>query len=190
VVSTIAPAYAGVRSSWKVPRPRHKEQDPEAVQQFKEEIVSRMEALDVPVDRDVHVWVEDEHRYGLISVIRRCWTLKGHRVTAEHQSKYKWGYVYAAADVVTGGAEFLYTPTVSLEWGQAFLKQLVATEPDAIHIIIWDQAGYHPEVLSGELSESVRLLPLPAYSPDPRVCGGTVGSGKAVCGKWCMGDFG
>ena len=155
-----------LKASWKVPRPKHKDQDPEAVEQFKEEIVSRLEALDVPDDRPVHVWIEDEHRYGLISVIRRCWTLKGYRVTAPLQRKYKWGYVYAAADIVTANAQFLYTPTVSLEWSHEFLKQLVATDPEAIHIIIWDQAGYHPTVLVGGLSESVRFLPLPAYSPE------------------------
>ena len=67
---------------------------------------------------------------------------------------------------MTGNAEFLYTPTVSVEWTQVFLKQLVATGPEAIHVIIWDQAGFHPQVLVGELSESVRFLPLPAYSPE------------------------
>jgi transposase len=155
-----------LRGSWKVPRKSHVKKDSDAQEQFKQEIVSRLEALDVPVDCRVHVWVEDEHRYGLISVLRHCWTLKGHRPTVPHQNKYEWGYVYAAADVVTSRSEFLYTPSVSLEWTNAFLKQLVATDPEAVHIIIWDQAGYHPTVLYGELCESVRLLPLPAYSPE------------------------
>ena len=110
--------------------------------------------------------MEDEHRYGLISVLRRCWTIKGHRVTAPRQMKYQWSYAYAAADIVTGNAEFLHTPTVSLEWTQVFLDQLIATDPEGIHIIIWDRAGYHPKVLTNELAESVRFLPLPAYSPE------------------------
>lgn len=154
-----------IKGSWKMPRPKHKDQKPEEVEEFRKGIVSRLEALGVPADRDVHVWIEDEHRYGLISVLRRCWTM-GHRVTVPRQNIYKWGYVYAAADMVTGNAEFLYTPTVSLEWSQAFLSQLVATDPAAIHIIIWDRAGYHPTVLDGELSASIRFLPLPAYSPE------------------------
>ena len=80
--------------------------------------------------------------------------------------KYEWSYVYAAADIVTSRAEFLHTPIVSSEWTQAFLKQLVATDPEGIHIIIWDRAGYHPTVLANKLAESVRFLPLPAYSPE------------------------
>jgi len=155
-----------LKGSWKLPRPKHKEQDSEEAEQFKEEIVSRLEGLDIPDDLPVHVWVEDEHRYGLISVLRRCWTIRGHRVTVPHQQKYEWGYVYGAADTVTGNAQFLYTPTVSLEWSEAFLSQLVATDPEAVHVIIWDRAGYHPELLEGNLSESFRFLPLPARSPE------------------------
>jgi len=155
-----------LKSSWKVPRPRHKDQDPDEVQAFQEEILSRLEALDVPEGRPVHVWVEDEHRYGLISVLRRCWTIRGHRVTVPRQMKYEWSYVYAAADIVTGDAQFLHTPTVSTQWTQAFLEQLVATDSEGIHIIIWDQAGFHPTVLTNELAESIRFLPLPAYSPE------------------------
>jgi len=155
-----------LKSSWKVPRPKHKDQDPDEVEVFKKEIVSRLEALDVPEGQVVHVWVEDEHRYGLISVLRRCWTIRGHRVTAPRQMKYQWSYVYAAADIVTGNAEFLHTPTVCSEWTKVFLDQLIATDPGGIHIIIWDRAGYHPTVLTDELAESLRFLPLPAYSPE------------------------
>jgi len=143
-----------------------KPQDPDEVEAFKKEIVSSLEALDVPDDCAVHVWVEDEHRYGLISVLRRCWTIKGYRVTVPRQMKYEWGYVHGAADIVTGNAEFLHTPTVSTQWTLAFLEQLVATDPEGIHIIIWDRAGYHPTVLTNELVESVRFLALPAYSPE------------------------
>ena len=112
------------------------------------------------------MWVEDEHRYGLISVIRRYWTLKGHRPNVPYQTKFEWGYVYGALDVVTGQAAFLYTPTVSLSWTDAYVKELVAMDPEAIHIIIWDRAGFHPKADSPELPESIRLLPLPAYSPE------------------------
>ena len=45
-----------LKSSWKVPRPRHKDQDPDEVEAFRKEIVSSLEALDVPKDQSVHVW--------------------------------------------------------------------------------------------------------------------------------------
>lgn len=155
-----------LRGSWKLPRKSHEKRDPDKAERFKQEIVSRLEELAIPIDRDVHVWVEDEHRYGLMSVLPRCWTLKGHRPSSPHDCKYEWGYAYGAADLVTGKTEFLYTPTVTLEWSKGYLEQLVSTDPEAVHVILWDRAGYHPEVLDGKLSESVRFIPFPAYSPD------------------------
>ena len=155
-----------LRGSWKLPRKSHEKRNPLEAELFIQEIVTRLEAQSIPDDREIQVWVEDEHRYGLISVIRRCWTIKGHYPKAIHNDKYEWGYVYGALGLVTGKAEFIYTPTVSLEWSKEFLKQIVSTAPEAIHIILWDRAGFHPPALDGELSESVRFLPFPAYSPD------------------------
>ena len=78
-----------LRASWKLPRPNHEKGNPEAKESFKREILSRLESLAIPIHRNVHIWVEDElcssvtrrneNRYGLMKVIRRCWTLKGHR---------------------------------------------------------------------------------------------------------------
>ena len=155
-----------LRGSWKLPRKSHEKRNPLEAELFIQEIVTRLEALSIPDDRDIHIWVEDEHRYGLMSVIRRCWTIKGHRPKVVHNDKYEWGYIYGAADIVAGNAEFLYTPTVSLGWSTSFLRQLVSTDPEAVHIILWDRAGFHPQLLDGELSESVKFVPFPAYSPD------------------------
>ncbi len=155
-----------LRASWKLPRPNHEKANPEAKENFKREILSRLETLAIPIHRNVHIWVEDEHRYGLMKVIRRCWTLKGHRPNVPHNDRYEWSYIYGALDIVTGKTEFIYSPTVSLQWSNEFVKQLVSTDPEAIHIILWDNAGYHPEILTGELSESVRFIPFPSYSPD------------------------
>jgi transposase len=155
-----------VRGSWKVPRKSHKDQDPKEVERFKQEFVSKLEAVPIPEGEPIHIWVEDEHRYGLISIVRRCWTLRGVRPKAFVHLKRKWGYIYAATDAVSGKAEFLYTPTVSLGWTEAFLKQLVASDPEALHIIIWDRAGFHPYEGDPKVPESVHLLPLPPYSPE------------------------
>ena len=155
-----------VKASLKVPRKKHKEQDTEEVVTFKRNIVDTLNELEIPAEKSVRVWIEDEHRYGLISTIRRCWTLRGHRPTAPVQMKYQWGYVYGAAEVTTGGAEFLYLPTVSLECSHLFLEQVVATDPEAIHIVFWDQAGFHPKVEADNLPEQICLVPLPAYSPE------------------------
>jgi transposase len=80
--------------------------------------------------------------------------------------KYKWGYVSGAAEVLHGEVQFLYLPTVSLDHSRLFLQQLVDTDPEAIHLVFWDQAGFHPKPDDPKLPEQVRLIPLPPYSPE------------------------
>ena len=149
-----------MKGSHKLPRKEHKDQDKDEKEAFKQDIVKNLDDLDIPLCRPVRIWVQDEHRYGLLSTIRRCWTLRGCEVHAPYKAIYQWGYVYGAFELVTGRAEFLYMPSVSLESSHIFLEQLVATEPEAIHVILWDQAGFHQK------SEQIRLLPFPAYCPE------------------------
>ena len=107
-----------------------------------------------------------EHRYGLISDIRRCWTLYGHRVVVPYHAKYQWGYVYGATELVTGAATKAFLPMVSLLATHRFVEQMVATDPQAMHIILWDKAGFHPKQDCHPLPEQVRLIELPAYCPE------------------------
>ena len=150
------------RASCKVPRKKHKDQDPDEVEAFKEGIVDRLHQLEIPPQKRVRIWICDEHRYGLISCVRRCWTLKGHRPEAPVQMKYQWGYVYGAMELTGGEAQFLYLPTVSFYCSYLFLQQLVATDPDALHIVFWDQAGFHPRPDAANLPAQVRLVELGA----------------------------
>ncbi len=121
---------------------------------------------DIPPNQRVYVWVEDEHRYGLISTIRRCWTLRGHRVKVPFAMKYQWGYVYGAVEMTTGKTAFIYSPTVSLPCSKIFLQQITQTDPDGIHIVIWDRAGFHQKSEASDIPEQIRLLPLPPYCPE------------------------
>ncbi len=155
-----------VKASHKLPRKIHDDQDPDEKEAFKENIVDNLQGLDIPAGKSVRVWIQDEHRYGLISTIRRCWTLRGHEVRVPYKAEYKWGYGYGALEFVTGDAEFVYLSSVSLECSYLFLEQLVATDPEAIHIVIWDQAGFHQKSEQHQLPEQIRLLPLPAYCPE------------------------
>ncbi len=154
------------RARCKVPRKKHKDQQKEEVETFLGSVGDKLHQLAPKTNKRVRIWIEDEHRYGLISSVGRCWTLRGHRPTAPVQMKYQWGYVYGAMEVTSGDAQFLYMPTVSLHCSCLFLQQLVATEPDAIHIVLWDQAGFHPRPDTSNLPAQVRLVELPAYSPE------------------------
>lgn len=125
-----------------------------------------MEQLNLAPDNKTRIWIADETRYGLISNMRRCWGLRGYRPKAVYHTRYEWAYLYGALEVGTGQAQFLHAPGVSLEWSLAYLGEISQTEPDAIHVVIWDQAGFHPGPEHPDIPQNVRLIPLPPYSPE------------------------
>ena len=83
-----------------------------------------------------------------------------------HADDYEWGYAYGAVDVVSGESEFLLLPSVNLGFSLMFLRQIAERDPEAHHVVIWDNAGFHQRPGDGTLPANVRLLPLPAYSPE------------------------
>lgn len=117
-------------------------------------------------NKPIRVWVEDEVRYGLITVVRKVWGMKGVRVLAPYQAKYQASYLYGALEMTQGATQLLFRLPVCLESTEAFLRELVATEPDAYHILLWDNAGFHPRAGDETLPENIRLLPFPPYSPE------------------------
>ena len=165
--NNIYPLLGKLGGRLKVPRPCHRRKDPQAAQTFKEELANLLEALEIPREKPIRVWVQDEMRYGLQPLTRRCWAAKGVRVVKEVWPRYQWGYVYGAVEV--GGqnqAEMAYLPTVSKEATKAFLKQISKADPDSVHVLIWDGAGFHHYDGDPEIPENIRLLRLPGYSPE------------------------
>jgi transposase len=150
----------------KVPRKTHVKKDAAKALAFREELSGRLVELAGKHEK-VRVWVVDEHRYGLLPVLRRCWGLRGVRVCAPYMTRYQWGYLYEALEVDGDNrSEFLFVPTVSKAISNLFLRQLSEVEPDALHIVIWDGAGFHARDGEAGVPCNVRLLSLPAYSPE------------------------
>ncbi len=151
----------------KVPRKTHAHKDVAASVAFQQTLCEQLKNLNVAGGKPVRVWVVDEHRYGLIPVVRRCWTLRGVRPVAPYQTKYQWGYLYSALEVDgQNAAEFACLPGVSLELSRLFLERLVARDPQAEHVVIWDQAGFHLQSQLHAVPAGIHLLPLPPYSPE------------------------
>jgi hypothetical protein len=151
----------------KVPRKTHAQKDAAAAEEFQRTLCERLASLNVAGGKPVRLWVADEHRYGLIPVVRKCWTLRGLRPTVPYRTKYEWGYLYSALEVDgENAAEFLCLPGVSLELSGLFLSHLAASDPEAEHIVIWDQAGFHPKPELHVVPDRVHLVSLPPYSPE------------------------
>jgi transposase len=151
----------------KVPRKTHAKKDAAAAELFKKELAQRLAALPLEPGRPVRIWMADEHRFGLISVLRRCWALRGQRVTAPYQTKYQWGYLHSALEVDGAhAAQALFSNSVNLETSAKFLEQIQQSDPASQHVVIWDQAGFHPRPQHEQLPLGVHVLFLPAYSPE------------------------
>ena len=151
----------------KVPRKAHAKQDADEAARFQRQLADKLKHLNVAGGRPVRIWVSDEHRYGLIPGVRKCWTLRGVRPKAPYQTRYEWGYLYSALEVDgENAAEFLCLPRVDLGMSRLFLEQLVARDPQAEHVVIQDRAGFHLDPELHELPDHVHIIPLPAYSPE------------------------
>lgn len=155
-----------VGGALQVPRPAHLKQDPAARAEFRAHLVDKLQALPLPAGRPVKVWMADECRVGLHTFTRRCWGLRGRRVVVPRQQRYEWEYVYGAVEVVEGRSQFRLMPSVSLDFSAGFLEQIADSDPTAEHVVIWDQAGFHPNPERHTVPARIHLLPLPPYSPE------------------------
>lgn len=123
----------------------------------------------------VTIWAEDEHRLGLLPVIRRVWAPRGQRPLAAGDRRYQWLYVYAFIRPTTGESWWCLLPTVSTEAMGLALAAFARDEGiDARHraVLMLDGAGWHgsPALAVPEGIDLVRLPPLsPELQPVERV---------------------
>lgn len=154
----------------RVPRPSHSKKKPEAAEAFKNALAGKLEVLEIKAGSRVKVWFMDEARLGLHTELRRVWTLRGLRPVVTRQIKYEWDYLYGALSAIGGQAHFAHLPGVSLEWDRAYLEDLAASDPAAIHVLVRDQAGFHLRDGDSRLPERMRIVDLPPYSPELNPC--------------------
>lgn len=150
----------------KVARPSHLKKDEQAASAFKVTLAENMKELELPAGRRIKLWIYDEMRYGLHPLVRRVWSLKGVRVVTPVERRFEWGYVFGAFEVGGGASEFLYSPTVNKEADIHFLHQIAASDQEAMHVVIGDGAGFHHRNGGSELPENLKIITLPAYSPE------------------------
>jgi hypothetical protein len=117
---------------------------------------------------DIALWAQDEHRLGLLPVVRRMWAPKGQRPTARVERHYEWLYVYGFVRPRTGQSWWCLLPRVNTQAMTLALAAFARDEGiDAAHraVLVVDQAGWHSSD-DLVLPEGVHLAFLPAYSPE------------------------
>jgi transposase len=154
----------------RVPRPSHSRKDPAAAREFREELGGKLESLGLAPGTRAKVWVMDEARFGLHTMLRKLWSLRGSRPVVACQIKYEWDYLYGSLEVTGGEAHFCQISGVNLEWDRNYLEDLAASDPGAVHVLIRDQAGFHLRDGDARLPANVRIIDLPPFSPELNPC--------------------
>ena len=116
----------------------------------------------------IALWAEDEHRLGLLPVVRRVWAPKGQRPVARVARHYQWLYVYGFVRPATGQSWWCLLPTVTTAAFALALAEFARDEGiDARRraVLVVDQAGWHAAAAL-VLPEGIDLVFLPAYSPE------------------------
>ena len=116
---------------------------------------------------EIALWTEDEHRLGLLPLVRRVWAPKGQRPTAAVERHYAWLYVYGFVRPTTGQSWWCLLPTVTTEAFALALATFARNEGiDATHraVLVLDQAGWHRSAHL-PLPDGIDLVFLPPCSP-------------------------
>jgi hypothetical protein len=101
------------------------------------------------------------------------------RVRAPWATRHQWGYLYEALEVDgQNRSEFLLVPAVDKGISAVFLRQRGELEPEALHLVIWDHAGFHPRDGASFVSANVRLPGLPPTVPNSTPIEGPGGRSK------------
>lgn len=69
-----------------------------------------------------------------------------------------------------GQAHFCQISAVDQEWDHVYPASLAATDKEAIHVVIRDQAVFHLRGGDRRLPERVRTIDLPPYYPELSPC--------------------
>ena len=104
-------------------------------------------------------------RYGLMTNIRRSWSLKGIRAVLPQQQAYSNAYLFTALNPITGNDFHLLLPAMTGDITKVFLLELKKQHPDKEVVLVWDNAPCHRRKDLHEI-EGLTLIHLPSYSPE------------------------
>ena len=113
----------------------------------------------------MRILFQDEGRFGRISDRRRCWAPLPSRPVVGQQVIREYIYAVTAVSPFEGKIFSLVLPWVDAEGMSIFLMHTAKTFEGEYCIMILDGAGWH-RANALRVPPSIRLLPLPPYSPE------------------------
>lgn len=159
------------RHLWRkvAPRSLHpqadKEKQQEFVKNFPKLVEEALKTRDPQDKRPLMIMVQDEGRFGRVSVPKRAWAPMPIRPHVPRQIVREFVYAYVAVAPKEGKMTCFILPCSNTEMMNLFLKQVSEDFSTYFLIMQVDQASWHG---SNDLliPENIRLLHQPAYSPE------------------------
>jgi hypothetical protein len=119
-----------------------------------------------PADRrPTAIGTQDEGRFGRINTPRRCWAPPKCRPVAPRQVVREYLYAYAAVCPKLGRMTALLLPYANTAMMALFLAHVSKAFAAYFMVLLVDRAAWHMS-RQLEVPENIRLLPLPAHSPE------------------------
>jgi transposase len=113
----------------------------------------------------IRIFCQDESRFGLRTILRRCITLKGVKPVRKIQYISQSYYLYGAGEPTTGDAFFLELPHIDSQCFQVFLEKLALAYHNSRNILILDRGRFH-RAKCLQIPSNIFLEFLPPYSPE------------------------
>lgn len=114
----------------------------------------------------VHVWFQDEARFGQRNTTTRIWALKGTRPRAIQQQQFEYAYLFGAVCINNGNTEAVVAPVSNMEVMREQLRLISEATPSDYHsVVIMDRASWHQSYLADEFP-NITIIHIPPYSPE------------------------
>lgn len=113
----------------------------------------------------LRLMLQDEGRFGRISMLRRCWAPRGVRPCVPSQIVREYTYAYVAISPHDGAMDSLVLPEVSEQAMSFFLREVSERHPDEFILMVMDGAGWH-RARALKVPDNMALIFLPPYSPE------------------------
>jgi transposase len=136
---------------------------------FKRELPQRLaEARQRDPGAQVELWTMDEHRVGLIPILRVMWAKRGQRPRVVARPRYEWLWLAGFVHPESGRTSWWIVPTLNAQVMSAMLAAFAEEQEVGRKkriLLVLDGAGWHS---GGEVKcpEGIEFVPLPPYSPE------------------------
>ena len=115
--------------------------------------------------RPLRLWYHDEARFGLHMPRYRRLTACGVKPRQPFDPLYEYSWLYGAVEPKSGESFFLQMSHLDAECFEVFLAAFSASAPDALNVLVIDNAPAHVK-RSLVVPQNIVLVWLPPYSPE------------------------